>query len=151
MIHLDVNVVVHAFMPGAAAHRPCADWIRELVNGDESFGIPDVVRSGFVRIATDRRIYRPAPSVESALDFLRAAMASPVYVPVFPGRGHFDVFSRLCVETRASGNAIPDAWLAALAMEAHAELATLDAGFRRFQGLRLRSPMAAGPCPGPAP
>jgi predicted nucleic acid-binding protein len=38
---------------------------------------------------------------------------------------------------------VPDAYLAAFAIEANAELAACDAGFARFQGLRSFNPAAA--------
>ena len=40
-------------------------------------------------------------------------------------------------------NLVPDAYLATFAIEANAELATCDAGFARFQGLRWFNPATA--------
>ena len=50
-------------------------------------------------------------------------------------------FWRLCREADARGNLVPDAYLAALAIESGSELVTADRDFRRFSGLRLIYPL----------
>jgi hypothetical protein len=42
----------------------------------------------------------------------------------------------------ATADRVPDAYLAALALDLDAELVTADRGFARFQGLRWRYPLA---------
>jgi predicted nucleic acid-binding protein len=46
----------------------------------------------------------------------------------------------LCLAANARGNLVPDAYLAALTIEAGAELATCDGDFARFPGLRHFNP-----------
>ncbi len=48
---------------------------------------------------------------------------------------------RLCVEVGAKGNLVPDAYLAAMAIEAGCEWVTTDRDFSRFKGLRWRHPL----------
>lgn len=45
------------------------------------------------------------------------------------------------IDTGARGNALPDAYLAALAIESGAEWITTDRGFARYPGLRRRHPL----------
>jgi predicted nucleic acid-binding protein len=45
---------------------------------------------------------------------------------------------RLCRELGLRGNLVPDAYLAALALEQRAELVTFDRGFGRYPRLRWR-------------
>jgi predicted nucleic acid-binding protein len=52
------------------------------------------------------------------------------------------LFLNLCRKTGAVGNAIPDAYFAALAIESNCEWVTTDRGFARFSGLRWRHPFA---------
>lgn len=58
-----------------------------------------------------------------------------------PGARHWEIFQRLCRETNALANNIPDAYLAALAIEADCEWITTDAGFGRYAGLKCRHPL----------
>jgi hypothetical protein len=53
------------------------------------------------------------------------------------------LFSAYVQELRLTGNDVPDAYLAALAVDHEATLVSLDRGFRRFPGLRLLDPLAA--------
>lgn len=48
---------------------------------------------------------------------------------------------RLCAEVSANGNLVPDAYLAALAIESGSEWVTTDRYFARFRGLRWRHPL----------
>jgi predicted nucleic acid-binding protein len=47
----------------------------------------------------------------------------------------FGIFKHLCLASRASGNAVPDALLAAIALRHDAGFVTADAGMRRFAGV----------------
>ncbi|MFR9730200.1 PIN domain-containing protein [Saccharopolyspora sp. MS10] len=47
----------------------------------------------------------------------------------------------MCRESAASGDHIPDAYLAAIAIEHGAEWITADRGFARYPGLRRRHPL----------
>jgi len=60
---------------------------------------------------------------------------------VQPGGRHWDIFTRLCRNVSARGNLVPDAYLAALAIESGSELITTDRDFSRFPSLRWRHPL----------
>lgn len=66
-------------------------------------------------------------------------------VPIAPGPRHWSIFCHLCREAGAKGNLVPDAFLAALAIESGSEWITTDRGFSRFPGLRWRHPLRADP------
>lgn len=139
---LDVNVVVHAFRKDLPDHDKYAQWMEELVNGDRTFGVPDLVLSGFLRIVTHPRVFASPSSLDEALAFAEQLRGSPAYVPMHPGPRHWDIFSGLCRSTKARGNLVPDAYLAALAIESGSEWITADRHYRRFPGLRWRHPLS---------
>ncbi|MEN8376929.1 MAG: PIN domain-containing protein, partial [Gemmatimonadota bacterium] len=58
-----------------------------------------------------------------------------------PGPRHWSIFRDLCEAVDARGNLVPDAYLAALAIENGAEWITTDRDFTRFPGLRMRHPL----------
>jgi toxin-antitoxin system PIN domain toxin len=100
------------------------------------------VLSRFLRIVTHPRgMTTPAP-IESALAFAESLRSQPNALPVVPGPRHWSIFERLCREAGATGNRVPDAYLAALAIEHGAELVTADRGFARYPGLTWRHPLA---------
>jgi len=111
-----------------------------LVNGDEAYGIVDLVCSGFIRIVTHPRIFRPASTIDEALTFVDQVRGQPACVPIAPGPRHWQIFTRLCRATGARGNLVPDAYLAALAIESGSEWITADGDYGRFPGLRWRRP-----------
>jgi uncharacterized protein len=137
----DVNVLVYAFRedaPGHAAHR---EWLESLISGGEAYGVSQHVLSDFLRVVTHPRVFRPPTPLEPALAFAEAFRRRPNAVTITPGERHWDIFVRLCREASARGNLIPDAWVAALAMESGSELVTTDRDFARFPGLRWRHPL----------
>jgi hypothetical protein len=54
----------------------------------------------------------------------------------------WDIFQRLCDEGNAKGNLIPDAYLAALAIESGSEWITTDRDYARFPGLQWQHPVS---------
>src|SRR4051812_39369497 len=54
------------------------------------------------------------------------------------------LFEELCRRTSARGNAVPDAYLAALAIEHGCVWYSADRGFTRYRGLRYQHPLDAG-------
>ena len=67
-------------------------------------------------------------------------LEQPHCTVVQPGARHFSIFEDLCRRANARGNLVPDAYLAALAIESGSEWITADGDFARFPGLRWRRP-----------
>lgn len=97
----------------------------------------DNVLSGFVRIIT-QKIFDPPTPVADALDFIASIRSHPDYMAIRPGDKHLDIFADFCRHTNARGNLVPDAYLAAMAVESDCTWVTMDADFRKFPGLKLK-------------
>ncbi len=138
----DVNVLVYAFREDAPGHVAYRAWIDGLVGTDEAYAVSDHVLGGFLRVVTHPRVFRPPTPIEPALGFTDAFRHRPNAVLVTPGPRHWRIFTRLCREADARGNLVPDAWLAALAIESGSEFVTTDGDYARFPGLRWRHPLA---------
>jgi toxin-antitoxin system PIN domain toxin len=137
----DVNVLVYAHREDAPHHARYRRWLEKTINGDESYGLSELVLSGFVRVATHPKIFaRPSP-LPDALAFAEQLRDRPNRVPVAPGARHWGIFCALCAEAGARGNLVPDAYLAAMAIESGCEWITTDRDFSRFKGLRWRHPL----------
>ena len=72
----------------------------------------------------------------------RSWLASPRVQTLLPGETHAEILFGLLERLGAAGNLTTDAHLAALAIEYQAELASTDADFARFPGLRWFNPIA---------
>lgn len=142
MLLIDVNVLVYAHRQDAPRHRAYKAWLEKTLNGDEPVGVVDLVLSGFLRVVTHSRVFRSPTPVGEALAFAEAVRTSPATVAVNPGDRHWRIFTDLCRTAGVKGNLVPDAFLAALALEAGGEWITTDRGYGRFPGLRWRPPLA---------
>lgn len=138
---VDVNVLVYSHRPESPDHRAHRRWLEEARQGHEPLGLSDLVLSGFLRIVTHPRVFREPTPLETALEFASSLRASPAAQPIHPGDRHWEIFADLCRRVAATGNVIPDAFLAALAIEHGATWVTADRSFGRFPGLRWQHPL----------
>lgn len=141
MILTDVNVLVYSHRSDAPGHPEYRKWLEKLLNGDQAYGFSELVLSGFLRVVTHPRVFNPPSDLASALAFAQAIRGQPNAVPIAPGPRHWGIFQSLCEATRARGNLIPDAYLAALAIESGSEWITTDRDYSRFPGLKWRHPL----------
>ena len=140
MILPDVNVLVYAHREDAADHLRFKRWLQATVDGPEAFAVSEIVLSGFVRVVTHPRVFHPPTPIAAALDFCSYLREQPNVVMITPGPRHWQIFSDLCARVRAAGNMVPDAYLAAIAIEAGCEWITTDRDYARFPALRWRHP-----------
>ena len=138
---VDVNVLVFAHRPESPNHVEYLRWLDDARRGSEPLGLIDTVLGGFVRVVTHPRIFREPTTLELALEFVDAVRSSPAATRTAPGDRHWDTFVSLCRLVGATGNVVPDAYLAALAIEQGATWLSADRGFARFPGLRWEHPL----------
>ncbi|WP_460353167.1 TA system VapC family ribonuclease toxin [Actinoallomurus acanthiterrae] len=138
---LDVNVLVNANRREAVEHKAYKAFLDDLLQGDEAYAVSDFVINGFMRVVTNQRIWRPPTPVEEALRFGAVVRNQSHAVVIAPGQRFWSIFGRLCRQADAKGKLVPDAYLAALAIEHGCEFITADRDFARFPGLRWRHPL----------
>ena len=143
MILPDVNVLIYAFRIDVPEHQLCRRWLLDTTMSDAPFALSPLVLAAVIRITTNPRSYREPSSVEDAVAFCDDLLGQPNCHVVEPGERHWDIFKRLCVETRIRGPRVTDAWFAALAIEWGCEWITFDRDFARFPGLQWRTPEVA--------
>ena len=138
MILPDVNVLLTAFRPDATDHKTNNRWLTSVVSASGDFGMSPQVLSSVIRIASNPVIYaQPTPTAE-VISFATALLKQPNCRVIQPGRRHWAIFCDLCNRAGSKGKHVPDAWLAALAIEHDCEWISADKGFARFPGLRWR-------------
>ena len=140
---VDVNVLLYAVNEDAEQHEPIRRWWEDALEGDESVGLPWVVLLGFLRIATNARVY-PAPlSADEVIERVQGWLAVDVVTAVTEKPDHWRVLRNLIEDTGTAANLTTDAHLAACAITHDATLVSCDGDFARFEGLRWMNPLHA--------
>lgn len=137
----DVNVLVYAHRPESPEHARYRSWLDDARSGGEPLGLSGVVGSGFLRVVTHPKVFREPTPLDRAIEFLSVLRRSSAVVTVEPGERHWQLFTELCQRADARGNDVPDAYLAALAIEHGATWVSADRGFARYPGLRWEHPL----------
>lgn len=96
MLLPDVNVLVYAHRQDAPDHRRYLSWLEQVINGDEAYGMADLVLSGFLRVVTHHRVFSQPSAVGDALAFAGGLRDQPNCVPIAPGPRHWTLFVSLC-------------------------------------------------------
>jgi hypothetical protein len=135
---IDVNVLVYAHRADTPDHDAYRRWLENVIQSDQAYGMSDIVLSGFLRIVTHPRIFDPPNTMDAALAFVHEVRDQPNCVHISPGARHWGIFTRLCQTSGARGNLVPDAYLAALAIESGSQWITTDRDYSRFPGLKWR-------------
>ena len=141
MVLLDVNVLVYAHRKDSPHHRQYLTWLEKLLNSDHAYGLTDLVLSGFLRVVTHPHVFSPPSSMAKALAFAKELRDQPNCTLINPGPRHWEIFCRLCKTAEIKGNLVPDAFLAAIAIESGSEFVTADRDYHRFPDLRVRHPL----------
>jgi uncharacterized protein len=142
---VDANVLLYAEDDASPHHGPAVSWLTEALNGPVRIGLPWSSLLAFVRIRTHPRAYEyPLPAEvawQRVTDWLTAPAA---WVPL-PTARHADVLGDLVLRYRIVANAVPDAHLAALAIEHGVGVCSADTDFARFAEVRWTNPLASRP------
>lgn len=138
---LDANLLLYAVHQHAERHEQASAWLTEQLNSPRRVGFPWQSITAFLRIATHPRAFErpldPATAWERVSDWLTAPVA---WIPQ-PGLEYRRIFGELVSGYDPRGNLIPDAALAALAIEHGVALASTDTDFARFRELRWVNPL----------
>ena len=141
MIVPDVNMLVYAHNAVAPRHDDARQWWNALLVGNEEVGLPWLESTGFVRVISNPRIVSPSFSSVNAVNLLMEWFERSHVVPLEPRGAHLALFRQNIAVSGGGTNLVPDAHIAALAMEHDAEVHSADTDFGRFPGVRWRNPL----------
>lgn len=142
MILVDANLLLYARDSRSDQHVPAREWLTDQLNGEARVGLPWASLTAFVRIATHPRVYENPLTADQAWGQVEEWLAAaPAWVPL-PTERHADVLGELVRRHDIRGNLVPDAALAALAVEHGLELCSADTDFARFREVNWRNPLA---------
>ena len=142
MILVDANLLVYAHVEGFPQHTDAREWLDGKLNGGAPVGLPWESLIAFLRLVTNPRVFESPEPRAAAWRQVQAWLAcSTAWIPQATER-HVAVLGELLPATGAGANLIPDAHLAALAIEHGLILCSTDGDFARFPDLRWENPLA---------
>lgn len=141
MIVVDANVLIYAHNEDDVRFAAARAWLRHALTGPEPLGIPWGVIHTFLRVTTSTRALATPLRIEDAVSTATRWLSAPATRLVEPGIAYWRIYSELLRTSAAKGNLIPDAHIAALAIENDATVATTDRDFARFPNVRVLNPL----------
>lgn len=142
MILVDANLLVYASVSRLEQHDAARSWLDDRLNGVPGVGLPWPSLLAFVRLVSNRRIFESPMSAKDAWRQVEAWLDCPAAWVPGPIEHHREILASLLPAIGSRSNLVPDAHLAAIAIEHGLTLCSTDADFSRFPGLRWENPLA---------
>lgn len=142
MILVDANVLVHAHVSSLSGHERARAWLDERLGGSTRVGLPWESLLAFVRLVSNPRVFeRPLTVAQGWAQVESWLSCAPVWIPE-PTERHAQVLGALLRAPGLRANHVPDAHLAALAVEHGLVVCSTDGDFARFPGVRWENPLS---------
>lgn len=141
MTLVDANLLVYAHVVSLPQHERAREWLDGQLNGAAPVGLPWPSLLAFLRLVTNPRVFeRPEPIASAWGQVLAWLACETAWIPQ-GGERHAELLSELLALPGIQANLVPDAHLAALAMEHGLTLYSTDGDFARFPRLRWMNPL----------
>jgi toxin-antitoxin system PIN domain toxin len=122
-------------------HQAAKSWLDKKLNAPAPVGIPWPSVLAFMRLVTNPRIFENPESMNDAWKQVESWLHNPVVWIPAPSDRHFEILSTLIATGVDHSNLIPDAHLAALAIEHGLIVCSSDGDFARFKDVRWENPI----------
>jgi toxin-antitoxin system PIN domain toxin len=141
VILVDANLLLYAHNRSAPEHAAARAWFERALSGPDRIGVPWPSILAFVRLASNSVVFRQPITPAAAWQVVRQWLRQEnVWIPT-PATTHGEIFESLLADRRVTSRMVPDAHLAALAIEHGLTLCSTDGDFARFAGLRWNNPL----------
>lgn len=139
---VDANILLYAVDSASPLHDRASEWLEETLNSPRRVGLPWQTIGAFLRIATHPRATRtplpPAAAWQFVDDWLQQ---DTVWVPA-ASEHTAAILGELITTCRVTANLMPDAQLAAMAIELGVAVVSNDSDFARFPTCNWFNPLA---------
>lgn len=122
-------------------HSRAKTWLDERLNGTDGVGLAWGGLLAFVRLSVSARVLAHPITFRDATGVVGAWLDLPATWIPEPRERHLLILASL-LEGESKADLVPDAHLAALAIEHGLQLCSTDRDFARFRGLRWFDPLA---------
>lgn len=138
---VDANLLLYSVDSASPHHREAQAWLGGVLSGTVRVGLPWQSIGAFLRVITNPRVFANPWSAAQAQEQVDAWLASPVvWVPPATERT-VAIYAALARRHHVTGNLVPDAQLAALALENGVAVVSADTDFARFREVRWVNPL----------
>jgi len=141
VILLDSNLLIYARVSSFPQHARARHWLDGQLNGNATVGLPWPSLLGFLRMVTNARVFERPHSIAEAWRQIEAWLDAEVAWIPQPTERHAGVLKTMLSAPGVQANLVPDAHLAALAVEHGLTLCSTDGDFGRFPDLRWHDPL----------
>lgn len=136
MVIVDTNVLIYAFHDIFPQHETARTWLLSALGGRETIAFPALSIIAYVRLTTAGKVVAALTTQQACAD-IDECLTSPAAIVIGDGPTTWPFFQRQLTLHRVRGNLTNDAYLAALALEHGATVATFDRDFARFSNVRV--------------
>lgn len=143
MILVDADLLIYAHVASLPQHERAREWLDSQLSGHAPVGLPWPSLLAFLRLVTNPRVFEQPEPVARAWEQVRAWLACDVVWIPRPGERHAELLGELLALPGMQANLVPDADLAALALEHGLTLYSTDGDFARFPRLRWVNPLSS--------
>ena len=142
MILVDANILIYSHVESFSQHKAARAWLDQQLNGFTRVGLPWVSLLAFLRLVTNPRVFeQPEPMIDAWRQVRAWLACETAWIPQSTER-HAELLNELLAMPGVHANLVPDAHLAALALEHGLTLCSTDGDFARFSALRWLNPLA---------
>lgn len=140
---VDANVLLYASDASSPFHERALAFLERSAAGPELFYLPWPVIMSYLRIATHPAIFGAPLSPTEAMRNVESLLERPHVRVLGELDGFWEVYRGVTGGLVVRGNLVPDAHLAALLLQnGVTTLWTHDRDFQKFEGIRVRDPIA---------
>lgn len=138
---IDANILLYAVDSSSPFHAVAARWLTDSLNGSRNVGLPWPSLTAFLRISTHPRATSKPLTTDEAWSFVRDWLAAgTAWIPQ-PTERHAEILGSLLTSYQLRANLVPDADLAALAIEHGLTICSADTDFARFREITWMNPL----------
>ena len=142
MVIPDANLLLYATDSECPDHEAATAWWQQTLHSDEDIGLCAAVAFAFVRLATNRKVFRRPLGVKDACARVTNWLEFPNVIWLDVEAGDFAAAAKLLHTAGTGANLVTDAQIAAIALRTGASIRSCDHDFARFPGVDWSDPLA---------
>lgn len=142
MTLVDANLLLFARDEASPFHPAARSWLAAQLGGPHRVAIPWQSLAAFLRVSTTALVAGAPLSADEAWEQVAAWLAPDVVWTPVPGPRHAELLGRIIRRHQVRGRLMPDAIVAALALEHGLTVFSADTDFARFDEVRWINPLA---------